>query len=134
MLTQLENCTREEFQSFKKDFYVGCSKKTYIRTNKKKTERRQEDRTRILNDKWVEMYFSKPFCQELDKNFHCWVTVTKEKAEEIVLSMEEDQGETIKYIHKYRDEETNAIQYCLAKVKTGGRMRSNNAYSIYKTR
>ena len=48
--------------------------------------------------------------------------------------MEEDQGETIKYIHKYRDEETNKIKYCLAKVKTGGRLKSNKAYSIFKTR
>ena len=48
--------------------------------------------------------------------------------------MEEDQGELMKYIHKYRDEETNKIKYCLAKVKTGGRLKSNKAYSIFKTR
>ena len=105
-----------------------------IEVIRKKTERRQVDRTRILNDKWVEMNFNKSFCKELEKKFHCWVMVTIEKEEEIVLSMEEDQGETIKYIHKYRDEETNEIKYCLAKVKTGGRLKSNKAYSIFKTR
>ena len=82
MLTQLENCSRGEFESFKNDFYVGCST-TYNRSKKKKrdTGRRQEDRTRILNDKWVKMYFDKSFCKELEKKFHLWVTVTKEKAE-----------------------------------------------------
>ena len=35
MLTQLENCTQEEFESFKNDFYVGCSR-TYNRSKKKK--------------------------------------------------------------------------------------------------
>ena len=57
----------------------------------------------------------------MEKRFHHWVTVTKEKAAEIVLGMKEDQGELIKYIHKYRDEDSNEIKYCLAKVKTGGR-------------
>ena len=35
MLTQLENCTQEEFESFKNDFYVGCSR-TYNRSKKRK--------------------------------------------------------------------------------------------------
>ena len=80
------------------------------------------------------MYFNKSICKELKKKFRCWVTVTKEKTEEIVLRMEEDQGEIIKYIYKYRDEETNEIKYCLLKVKTGGSMKSNKAYSIFKPR
>ena len=105
-----------------------------IEVKREKTERRQVESTRILNYKWVEMHFNKSFCKKLKKKFHRWVTVTKEKAEEIVLRMEEDQGEMIKYIHKYRDEETDEIKYCLAKVKTGGRLKSNKAYSIFKTR
>ena len=48
--------------------------------------------------------------------------------------MEEDQGEVSKYIHKYRDENTNETKYILATVKTGRRLKSNSAYSIFKTR
>ena len=46
--------------------------------------------------------------------------------------MEEDQDEVIKYIHKYRDEVTNNLKYCVVKVKTGGRIRSNMIYTIFK--
>ena len=44
--------------------------------------------------------------------------------------MEEDQGEVIKYIHKYKNEVTNEIKYCLAKAKTGGRQKSNSTYIV----
>ena len=50
-----------------------------------------------------------------------------EKADEIVLRIEEDQGEVITYIHKYRDQMTNEMKFCVAKVKTGERQRSNMA-------
>ena len=69
------------------------------------------------------MNFKKSFCDKLDKKFHRWVTVTQVKADERVLTMEEDQGKLIKYIHKYRDEVTNETKYCVSKVKTGGRHR-----------
>ena len=66
------------------------------RRKKGDTGRRQVDRKKILNDKWVDRHFNKSFCKELEKKFHHWVTVTKEKAAEIGLRMEEDQGEVIK--------------------------------------
>ena len=52
MLTQLDNCTQDEFESSKTDFYVDCSK-MHNRLKKKQgdTERRQVYCTRILNDK-----------------------------------------------------------------------------------
>ena len=40
-----------------------------------------------------------------------------DKTGEIVIRMEEDQGEVITYIHKYRDEVTNEMKYCVDKVK-----------------
>ena len=46
--------------------------------------------------------------------------------------MEKDQGEVIKYIHKYRDEVTNEMKYFLAKAKTGGRQKSNSSYIHFK--
>ena len=65
------------------------------------------------------MHFKKSFCDKLDSWFHRWVKVTMEKVDEIVLRMEEDHVEVIKYIHKYSDEVTNEMKYCVAKIKTG---------------
>ena len=44
--------------------------------------------------------------------------------------MEEDQGESIQFIHKYRDAVTNEIKYCVAKANTGGRQKSRGLYNI----
>ena len=132
-MTKLENCSQEEFESSINNFYVGCSKTQDRKQKREETiESMQVERTRVLNDKWVEMHFQKPFCEKLEKNYHHWVTVKRGKTDEIVLRMEEDQGEVIKYIHKYRDDVTNEMKYCVAKVKTGGRQRSNMAYNIFK--
>ena len=46
--------------------------------------------------------------------------------------MEEDQGESIKYIHKYRDEVTNEIKYCVDNAKRGCKQKSNRASKIFK--
>ena len=80
LMSNLENCTREEFEASTRDFYVGRSligerKETDDDTN----ESRQEHRTRVLNDKWVEMHFKKPFCDKMDKKFHRWFTVERKK-------------------------------------------------------
>ena len=95
-------------------------------------ESRQEHCTRVLNDKWVEMHFKKSFCDKLDEKFHRWFTVSKETADEIKVKMEEDQGESINFIHKYRDAITNDIKYCVAKKNTGGRQKSRGLYNIMK--
>ena len=44
--------------------------------------------------------------------------------------MEEDQGETINFIHKYRDAVTNKIKYCVAKENTGINKRSRGVHII----
>ena len=70
-------------------------------------ESRQEHCTRVLNDKWVEMHFKKTFRDKMDKKCHCWFPVDREKANEIKVKMQEDQGESINFIHKYRDAISN---------------------------
>jgi hypothetical protein len=44
--------------------------------------------------------------------------------------MEEDQGESIKFIHKYRDDLTNEVKYCVAKANTGGKKREKGVHII----
>lgn len=96
---------------------MGCSKTGVRKQKREKTiESRQVERTRVLNDKWVKIHFQKTFYDKLEKKYHHWVTVKRGETDEIVLRMEEDQGEVIKYIHKYRDEVTNEMKYCVAKV------------------
>ena len=109
-MSNLENCTREEFEASTKDVYVSRSligerKEINDDTNVS----RHKYHTRVLNDVWVEMHFNKPFCIKLDTKFHRWFTVSKEKADAIKVKMEEDQGKSIQFIHKYRDAITNEI-------------------------
>ena len=103
---------------------MGCSKIGDIKEKNDDTiESNQVLRTRVLNDKWVEMHFKKSFYDKLENKYHHWVTVSKEKADKIKVKMEEDQGELVKFIHKYRDEVTNEIKYCVAKAKRGGKQK-----------
>ena len=89
-MSKLENCNQEQFEASTNYFYLGCSligerKETNDDTN----ESRQEVRTRVLNDNWVEIHFKKTFCDKLEKKFHQWFTVSKEKADELKVKMEE---------------------------------------------
>ena len=112
LMSYLDNCTQEQFEASTKYFYVGCSLIGERKeSNYDKNESRREHPTRVLNDVWVEMHFNKPFCIKLDTKFHQWFTVSKEKVDEIKVKMEEDQGESIQFIHKYRDAMTNEIKY-----------------------
>ena len=93
-------------------------------------ESRQVESTRVLNNNWVEMHFKKTFCDKLDEERCQWLTVSKKKADEIKVKMEEDQGESIKFIHKYRDSVTNEIKYCVARDNTGGKQKSKGVHII----
>ena len=54
LMSNLENCYRDEFKDSTRDLYVGRSlMKEMKETNDDTNESRQEHRTRVLNDKWV---------------------------------------------------------------------------------
>ena len=78
------------------------------------------------------MHFKKTFCDKMDKKCNCWFTLKQETADNIKSKMEEDQGEVIRFIHKYRDEVTNEIKFCVAKANTGGKQKSKSSHSIFK--
>jgi hypothetical protein len=110
LLSKLENCSQEEFEASTRDFYVGRSLIGKRKENDNNTnELRQEHRTRVLNDKWMDIYFTKAFRDKMDKKFQRWFSVDMKKANEIKVQMEEDQGESINFIHKYRDAVTNEV-------------------------
>jgi hypothetical protein len=130
LMSQLENCSQEEFEASTRDFYVGRSLIGERREIDDETdESRNENRTRVLHDKWVGMHFKKPFLDMMDTKFHQWHSVSKETADEIKVKME-DQGKSIHFIHKYRDAVTNGIKYCVAKANTGGKQKSRSVHIL----
>ena len=96
LMGKLENCTRDEFNASTDGFYVGRSliheRKITNDDNDDTNESRQVESTRVLNNNWVEMHYKKTFCDKLDEERCKWLTVSKKKADEIKVKMEEDQG------------------------------------------
>ena len=78
------------------------------------------------------MHFKKAFCDKMEKKCNFWFAIKQGIADNIKVKMEEDQGEVIKFIHKYRDEVTNEIKYCVAKATTGGIQKSRSLHIIFK--
>ena len=74
-------------------------------------------KSRIVGKKGVNKYIERIFHEKMRKQPHEFVTLGRDAGKEIMKEIKNDVCDEICHIHKYRDDSSLEIKYCVAKFK-----------------